>query len=76
MQTSLIIISHSNCEVCGGGASILAICAGCGMHVIVLDGSLDHLIEIQKYFASFTFTSTVFPHPRLSLVHTHAHTPS
>lgn len=41
------------------------------MHVIVLDSSLDHLIEIQKSFASFTFTYTVFPHTPLSLIYTH-----
>lgn len=42
------------------------------MH-IVLDSSLDHLIEIQKSFAIFTFTHTVFPHTLLSLIHTHTH---
>lgn len=42
------------------------------MHIIVLDSSLDHLIEIQKSFAFLTFTYTVFPHTLLSLIHTHA----
>ena len=42
------------------------------MHVIVLDSSLDHLIEIRKSFAIFTFTYTIFPHMLLSLIHTHA----